>query len=677
MADIKEKQPIKEVIKEKPAAVPRELVRQQTIRAAAWTKEQLQDAAQGGEKEKEQQESVPNLNQVIPTGRHSAKSTASGRNNAPKTREVVQAQEQKAPTTTASSNRASPPKEQPAPAAQTVSTQPPTAGDTPAVAPSPELYVPGVENPIQGSYEHSVQQGRQAARKKQVQKQTVISENRHHSSTTPTENTSLPRAKARRERFSEKPTEKGVPTGTQHRSALTETAQTPFKERQKTVKSKSAQTRTAPVIRGDNKQANANSARSVQPVKQRRNAFKKADKTLRTAEARQRAVQTAKSSQAAQAAAKAGKRAVESGKKAAQELSQKALQAIIAAGKSLVAALGAGGAIALLVVVVVMLVGLLLVSPFGIFFSGSADNEMTLQQAMGILNTEFNDRITEIENSVAHDDLRQDGQQAPWKEVLAIYAVKVTTDRENPQEVVTMDAAHLELLRQIFWDMNRIDYTTEPYTEEVTVEVPAEDSADEDGVTEEVQTVERTRLVITITSKTALQMTEEYGFDQEQLDLLSELLSEEYANLWFGVPGGSDDIVAVALSQVGNVGGQPYWSWYGFSSRVEWCACFVSWCADQCGYIESGAMPKHSYCPTGVEWFRSRGQWQDRNSIPVPGSIIYFDWGGDGIADHVGIVESCDGSTMYTIEGNANNACKQLSYAVGDRRILGYGTLSK
>ena len=79
-----------------------------------------------------------------------------------------------------------------------------------------------------------------------------------------------------------------------------------------------------------------------------------------------------------------------------------------------------------------------------------------------------------------------------------------------------------------------------------------------------------------------------------------------------------------------------YWSWYGFSSRVEWCACFVSWCADQCGYIESGVIPKHSYCPTGVEWFRSRGQWQDRNSIPAPGTIIYFDWGGDGVADHVG-----------------------------------------
>ena len=569
-------------IKEKPEAVPRELMKQQTIRAAAWTKEQIQEAARGGDNEESQQESVSTPVHGIPTGRHSINSAASDRNNAPKTRDVVQEREQGFVETSASSNRASPPKEQPAPAAQTVSTQPPTAGNSPAGASSTEVFVPGVENPIQGSYEHSVQQGRQATRNKQVQKQAVISENRHHSSTTPTENTSLPRAKARRERFSEKSIERGVPTGTQHRPALVETAQTPFKERQKTVKAKSAQTRTVPAARGDYRQTNANSTRSVQLVKHRRTAVKEAEKTLRTAEARQRAAQTAKPSQAAQAAAKAGKQAAESGKKAAKELSQKAIRAIIAAGKSLVAALGAGGAIALLVVVVVMLVGILLVSPFGIFFSGSADNEMTLQQAMGILNTEFNDRITEIENSVAHDDLRVDGQQAPWKEVLAIYAVKVTTDMENPMEVVTMDEEHLELLRQIFWDMNQIDYTTETYTEEVTVEIPAEDSTDEDGVTEEVQTVERTRLVITISYKTALQIAEEFGFDQEQLDLLSELLSEEYANLWFGVPGGSDDIVEVALSQVGNVGGQPYWSWYGFSSRVEWCACFVSWCGATC-----------------------------------------------------------------------------------------------
>lgn len=130
--DIKEKQPLKKVAKEKPTAVPRELIKQQTIRAAAWTKNQLQDAARGGEKEEAQQESVPNLTQVIPTVRHSAKPTASDRNNAPKTRDVVQEREQGFVETSASSNRASPPKEQPAPAAQTVSTQPPTAGNSPA-----------------------------------------------------------------------------------------------------------------------------------------------------------------------------------------------------------------------------------------------------------------------------------------------------------------------------------------------------------------------------------------------------------------------------------------------------------------------------------------------------------------------------------------------------------------
>ena len=302
---------------------------------------------------------------------------------------------------------------------------------------------------------------------------------------------------------------------------------------------------------------------------------------------------------------------------------------------------------------------------------------MTLQQVMSELNMAFSDRITEIETANPHDDLRQDGQRPLWKEILTIYAVKTTTDPENPLDAVTMDEEHAEVLRTIFWDMTVIEFTTETYTEEITVLVPTDDSTDEDGVVEETQTVERTRLIISVSGKTAQQMAEEYSFDEKQLGYVTELLSDEYSDLWanLSVPGvGSDDIVAVALSQVGNVGGQPYWSWYGFSSRVEWCACFVSWCGEQCGYIESGAMPKHSYRPTGVEWFRSRGQWQDRNSIPAPGTIIYFDWGGDGVADHVGIVESCDGSTVYTIEGNANDAVKRLSYSIGSTKIMGYGT---
>ena len=394
--------------------------------------------------------------------------------------------------------------------------------------------------------------------------------------------------------------------------------------------------------------------------------------TLRQQAVRQRvrksaAIQSAKAT--AQTTAKAQR---------IQQLIRAVAQAAVKAVHSMGAALVGGISGMLLVpLAVVLLVGGLLCSPLGIFFSGEAESTMTLQQVMSELNTAFSDRITEIENTNAHDDLRQDGQRPLWKDILTIYAVKTTTDPENPLNAVSMDEEHAEVLRTIFWDMTVIEFTTETYTEEITVEVPTDDSTDENDVTEETQTVERTRLVISISGKTAQQMAEEYGFDEKQLGYVTELLSEEYTDLWasLSVPGGgSDDIVAVALSQVGNVGGQPYWSWYGFSSRVEWCACFVGWCGDQCGYIESGVIPKHSYCPTGVEWFRSRGQWQDRNSIPAPGSIIYFDWGGDGVADHVGIVESCDGSTVYTIEGNANNACKQLSYAVGDRRILGYGT---
>ena len=137
--------------------------------------------------------------------------------------------------------------------------------------------------------------------------------------------------------------------------------------------------------------------------------------------------------------------------------------------------------------------------------------------------------------------------------------------------------------------------------------------------------------------------------------------------------GGNQAIVEVALTQVGNQGGQPYWSWYGFDSRVEWCACFVSWCADQCGYIESGLVPKFAGCVDGANWFKSNGKWQDRTYEPKVGDIIFFDWEGDGTTDHVGIVEKCENGTVYTVEGNSGDACKQRQYAVGSSNIYGYG----
>lgn len=137
--------------------------------------------------------------------------------------------------------------------------------------------------------------------------------------------------------------------------------------------------------------------------------------------------------------------------------------------------------------------------------------------------------------------------------------------------------------------------------------------------------------------------------------------------------GGNQAIVEVALTQLGNEGGQPYWSWYGFEGRVEWCACFTSWCADQCGYLESGIIPKFSLCSDGVDWFIANGQWQSRNYEPSAGDIIFFDWDGDGTTDHVGIVESCENGVVYTVEGNSGDACKQNQYSVGSSSIYGYG----
>jgi hypothetical protein len=137
---------------------------------------------------------------------------------------------------------------------------------------------------------------------------------------------------------------------------------------------------------------------------------------------------------------------------------------------------------------------------------------------------------------------------------------------------------------------------------------------------------------------------------------------------------GNAAMVAVAQTQIGNVGGEPYWRWWGLDYRVEWCAMFVSWCADQCGYLDSGVLPKMEGVLPFIDWFRERGQWQERDYEPVPGDIIFFDWEGDGIADHVGIVEKVDGGFVYTIEGNAGDMCTRSTYKQNNNLIFGYGT---
>jgi hypothetical protein len=139
---------------------------------------------------------------------------------------------------------------------------------------------------------------------------------------------------------------------------------------------------------------------------------------------------------------------------------------------------------------------------------------------------------------------------------------------------------------------------------------------------------------------------------------------------------GNKQIVSVALAQLGNAGGQKFWSWYGFEGRVSWCACFASWCADQSGLIKSGAVPKFSLCDDGIAWFKEKGKWQTAGSTPASGSMIFFDWDGDGKSDHVGIVEKCEGGRVYTVEGNSSDAVRQRNYDVNYSCIMGYGIVT-
>ena len=139
---------------------------------------------------------------------------------------------------------------------------------------------------------------------------------------------------------------------------------------------------------------------------------------------------------------------------------------------------------------------------------------------------------------------------------------------------------------------------------------------------------------------------------------------------------GNQQIVSVAMGQIGNSGGQKFWSWYGFDSRVEWCACFVSWCADQSGLIESGNVPKFSLCSDGVTWFQGKNKWQSGGTTPSAGMIIFFDWDHDGTSDHVGIVEKYEGGRVYTIEGNSSAQVRQRNYAVDYSSIMRYGLIN-
>lgn len=296
-------------------------------------------------------------------------------------------------------------------------------------------------------------------------------------------------------------------------------------------------------------------------------------------------------------------------------------------------------------------------SAMGILLTEDAGSGETLRATMREISGEFLKEIDSVRASTADSEVK--GTQTPWRVVLAVYAVKTVADPENPQEVLRMTEENKMQLREVFWDMNVLSSETFG-------------SGDNE-----------TALLVEIQSRNAAEMADRYSFSQSQRDQLNALLSAE-DDLWLPVLYGAETengkMVSVAISQLGNAGGQPYWSWYGFSARVDWCACFVSWCADQCGYLEDGTLPQFAWCPYGVEWFWERGLWADRNVTPEPGMIVFFDWDGrgsagpqDGIADHTGIVERVEDGIVWTVEGNRGDSCREMQYPIGHYEILGYG----
>ena len=435
-------------------------------------------------------------------------------------------------------------------------------------------------------------------------------------------------------------------------------AQTPrIKERAATSLPKSARKHSLPMERKVSPTL-SRSRKTGDAVKAAESAQKQAVMLQSSAHAaREAVVQTTRYQQAAKAA-----------QATASQAAGRALRAILSAARSLAAAMMAGGSTVLSMVLVICLIGLLIASPFGIFFSGEdSGTGYTMPEAVTMLNTEFTDRIEQIKAENPHDELDMDNAGSAamisnWRDVLAVYAVRTTTDASSPDEVATLTEEKLDILRQIFWDMNAISYWVETI------------SGDED----ESDTV---ILHITVTVKDHLQMADEYRFNVEQRKLLGELMQPEYQELFMALTGSYQDIdlspeeiqeiinklptdlseerkqvVLTAYQLLGKVN----YFWGGKSLVLGWdsrwgtpmkvtaagsssggtvrplglgCSGFVDWVFyNQSGgqYIighGGGASAQHSYC-TPISWNDAK-----------PGDLVFYP--GDS---HVGIVCGFDSS---------------------------------
>ena len=391
-----------------------------------------------------------------------------------------------------------------------------------------------------------------------------------------------------------------------------------------------------------------------------------------TAKAAQKTAQaTVKASQKAAQAAKATAKATANAVKAAAKATIATVKAIIAGTKALVAAIAAGGWIAVVIIMIVVLLG----SAVAMFGGGSESNTYTQVSA-------------EVE---AYDPLiRQYAKQYGIPEYVELIKA-VMMQESGGRGLDPMQAAEGSFNTKYPHEPNGIkdpEYSIQCGVQELKAALTSAE-------VESPIDMERIKLALqgynfgngyiswakskyggysyANAVEFSTQQAQRLGWDSYGDTQYPAHVLRYYPYGRAFTAGSNQAIVEVALTQLGNQGGQPYWSWYGFDSRVEWCACFVSWCADQCGYIDSGLIPKFAGCIDGANWFKSNNRWNDRNYEPKAGDIIFFDWEGDGTTDHVGIVEKCENGTVYTVEGNSGDACRQRQYTVGSRNIYGYG----
>ena len=265
-------------------------------------------------------------------------------------------------------------------------------------------------------------------------------------------------------------------------------------------------------------------------VKQTKNAVKTSKEVAKTAQ--KTAKETAKASKRAMQVAKETAKRTAQGIKLAIKATISAIKGIIAGTKALIAAIAAGGWVAVVVIILICLIGLLCSSIFGIFFSSekTSSNSVTMSSVISECNQEFADKLQSIQDQNPHDDYVLDGSMASWKDMLLVYTIKVSNG-VNEQEVMTIDDNKKKILKQVFWDMNSL--SSEVKTENVT-----EQGINTDEMPKEVS---KRVLHIKITSKNAEQMKSDYHFSPAQLKQYNELSNEKYAMLWSGVIYGGID----------------------------------------------------------------------------------------------------------------------------------------